>query len=155
MNAIYCPNCHNTKKFTVSAKEYHTWIIDGNGNWIENVSGYGGGDRGDDFYCASCNGAGLCHFENLCDECMRPILKCICEKEPKQEPIVKQYLIETTVKLLVSVDTTKTSISKVIPELACDFNFKEVYGEMLDAEIVKETLDTWKIVDNRDDTILL
>jgi len=49
---LYCVSC-NCKRFIVSAVEYHEWVVDEDGNFIED-RGCEDSTRGDDFQCEEC-----------------------------------------------------------------------------------------------------
>jgi hypothetical protein len=49
-----CMNCGNTEKFYVSAKEYHTWVVDGQGHFISDID-TGDCEKSDDYCCTECD----------------------------------------------------------------------------------------------------
>jgi hypothetical protein len=51
---LKCQDCGNTERFDVGATEYHRWLIDGNGDYIENID-TGDTKMGDDYKCVQCD----------------------------------------------------------------------------------------------------
>lgn len=45
--------CGNTKRFTVSAREHHTWEVDNNGDFIKDIE-CGDTDKSNDYSCLEC-----------------------------------------------------------------------------------------------------
>lgn len=54
MKNMKCTDCGNTEKFVVSVVEYHSWIVDRDGELIRDI-GCGDSSKGDDFYCDNCD----------------------------------------------------------------------------------------------------
>lgn len=48
-----CPNCGGTE-FSISATEYHTWKVDGDRNFIEDLGCDEIGSKGTEIECMSC-----------------------------------------------------------------------------------------------------
>lgn len=51
---LKCKECGNTNKFTVTAQEWHTWAIDGSGEFVSDL-GCDESKKGDYYECAECN----------------------------------------------------------------------------------------------------
>ena len=51
---LTCKDCGNTERFSVGAKEYHRWLVDGDGHYIEDLD-CGDTDEGDDYQCMKCD----------------------------------------------------------------------------------------------------
>ena len=66
MKKLYCPDCGNSKSFSVSAVEHHTWHIDGQKNFMDDNE-TGDTKMGDDYQCREC-GAWVKDVE-WCDDC--------------------------------------------------------------------------------------
>jgi hypothetical protein len=73
---LYCPKCDNTGRFSVPAKEYHTWIVDGSKNFIAD-NDCGDSEMGSEFQCESCGEWVAEH--DFCDKCDRVLTACGCE----------------------------------------------------------------------------
>lgn len=54
MAKLKCPECGNTTKFTVNAREYHTWAVDGDGNFVSDL-GCDDSEKGSEYDCGECN----------------------------------------------------------------------------------------------------
>ncbi len=48
-----CPECGGTE-FSISVVEYHTWRVDGDGNFIEDLRCDDVGNKGTEFECMTC-----------------------------------------------------------------------------------------------------
>ena len=65
---------------------------------------------------------------------------------------IKQYVVETKIKLVISVDEDENTLEQVIQEMDYDFNS---HPETDHAEIVGMKMTDWEIISEIDDTIKL
>jgi len=53
---LQCQKCKNFEEFHASVKEYHTWLVDGSGDFIEDIGcNETGGLDSEAFQCAKCS----------------------------------------------------------------------------------------------------
>jgi hypothetical protein len=79
MKSLYCPQCDNAERFSVSAVEYHTWRVDGQRQYVESRNDCHDAKMGDEFQCEDC-GEFVCEYEFCERGCGKPKTKCTCER---------------------------------------------------------------------------
>lgn len=50
----FCPEHPNVKEFTISAREFHTWVVDERGDFIRDVDCYGADVDDSTAWCTEC-----------------------------------------------------------------------------------------------------
>lgn len=83
---LYCPKCDNTESFNTPTVEYHSWAVDNQGDFVEDL-GSEDSKKSGHFFCGKCGGeVGEVEY---CDTCEKPHDKCTCGKEPEFESRVR------------------------------------------------------------------